>query len=173
MGKGIMSTKSVCMLKWVATFWLLQSIAVAAQTGPPVGKQSPNLIGRTLDDKLYRLSDDTTQPKVINFFWVECTPCKKEMPELAKKEKTYSKVKFIAVHTKEENPDRVRQFVKALAGAPSIIVLTTGSLQETFNYVGLPHTMVLDKNNVVLANLVGYTPENMQKLKKILNELNK
>ena len=95
------------------------------------------------------------------------------MPELAIMEKVYSKVKFISVHTKEEPVQLVEQFIKSLAGAPSTIVLTTGSLKESFEYAGLPHTIVLDQNNIVLANFVGYTPENMQQLKKLLDSLNK
>lgn len=157
----------------VALLSLHSVLAVAAQLGPAVGKVSPNLIGRTLDGKLYRLAADKAGPKVINFFWVECQPCKKEMPELAEMEKTYKKVKFISVHTQEEPVQIVQQFINKLAGAPSTIVLTSGSLKETFEYAGLPHTMVLDQNNIVLANFVGYTTDNMQQLKKLLDGLNK
>ena len=95
------------------------------------------------------------------------------MPELAEMEKTYKKVKFISVHTQEEPVQIVQQFINKLAGAPSTIVLTSGSLKETFEYAGLPHTMVLDQNNLVLANFVGYTTDNMQQLKKLLDGLNK
>jgi hypothetical protein len=95
------------------------------------------------------------------------------MPELAKLEKQYSGVKFISVHTQPDNPENVAKFVKSLSGAPSNIVLTSGGLQDTFHYLGLPHTIVLDSDNVVLMNLVGYTPDNMRRLGKILHELTK
>jgi len=95
------------------------------------------------------------------------------MPELAKLEKQYPGVKFISVHTQESKPEVVEKFVQSLAGAPSNIVLTSGGIQETFQYLGLPHTMVLDSNNVVLMNLVGYTPDNMKRLSKALQQLAK
>lgn len=145
----------------------------AEKNGPEIGQPAPNLIGRTLDEKSYRLKSDKGMPKVINFFSVTCKPCRQEMPELAQLEKEYPGIKFISVHTQEEKPETVASFVKSLPGAPSIIVLTSGGLQETFNYMGLPHTLVLDSNNIVLMNLSGYTPDNTQRLIKELQELTK
>lgn len=149
------------------------AVCAAQESGPEIGQPSPNFIGRTLDDKLYRLKNDTGSPKVVNFFWVNCKPCRQEMPELAQLEKHYTGVKFISVHTQDEKPENVVKFVKALQGAPSNIVLTTGGIQETFQYLGLPHTILLDSNNVVLMNFTGYTPDNMQRLNKALQQLAK
>lgn len=141
--------------------------------GPEIGQPSPNIIGRTIADQPYRLKVDKGTPKVINFFWVSCKPCKEEMPELAQLEKKYPTVKFISVHTQKESPENVEAFIKALPGAPSNIVLTSGGMQEAFKYHGLPHTIVLDGNNTVLMNLVGYTPENMQRLNEALQQMAK
>lgn len=149
------------------------AVDAATDSGPESGQPVPNLIGRTLDDKLYRLKSDRGSTKVINFFWVGCKPCRQEMPELAKLEQQYAGVKFISVHTQDEKPEAVVKFVKSLAGAPSSIVLTSGGVQETFQYRGLPHTILLDSNNVVLMNLSGYTPENMQRLVNALQQLSK
>jgi len=163
---------------WVKNLFaiiLFLSLTAAVQaeegTGPQVGKLVPNLIGRTLDDKPYLLRKDIGSPKVINFFAVSCKPCRVEMPELAKYERRFKGVKFIAVHALDENPAIVEKFVKSLVDAPSNIILTEGGLQDSFNYLGLPHTIVLDKNNIVLMNLVGYTQENMLDLADQLNKM--
>lgn len=153
--------------------YVLPSSTWAAQNGPEVGQLAPNLIGRTLDDQSYRLKSDKGQPKVINFFWVQCKPCKLEMPELAKMEKQYPGVKFIAVHTQEEKPEAVMKFIQSLPAAPSNIVLTSGGVQENFKYLGLPHTLLLDAENIVLLNLSGYTPANMQRLEQALRKWSK
>jgi thiol-disulfide isomerase/thioredoxin len=149
------------------------SLCVAEEIGPKIGQPVPNLIGRTLDDQSYRLKSDTGSPKVINFFSVSCKPCRQEIPELAKLEKQYPGVKFISVHAQEEKPEVVEKFVKSLPGVPANIVLTSGGLQANFHYLGLPHTMVLDNNNVVLMNLVGYTSANMRALNNALQRLPK
>lgn len=156
-----------------ALLCVLPSSAWAAQNGPEKGQPSPNLIGRTLDDQSYRLKSDKGRPKVINFFWVQCKPCKLEMPELAKMEKQHPGVKFIAVHTQEEKPEAVVKFIQSLPSAPSNIVLTSGGVQESFQYAGLPHTLLLDAENIVLLSLSGYTPANMQRLEQAIWKLSK
>jgi thiol-disulfide isomerase/thioredoxin len=165
------------MLKSFLGLALLFLFSFAAQaeegTGPQVGKPAPNLIGRTLDDQPYMLKKDKGSPKVINFFAVTCKPCRVEMPELAKFQRRFKGVKFISVHALEENPAIVEKFVKSLSDAPSNIVVTEGGLQESFNYLGLPHTIVLDSNNIVLMNLVGYTQENMLNLGSQLQKMEK
>jgi thiol-disulfide isomerase/thioredoxin len=164
-----MSVKSLIL----AVIFFSLSLAAQAEegTGPQVGKPVPNLIGRTLDDQPYLLKKDKGTPKVINFFAVSCKPCRVEMPELAKYERRFQGVKFISVHALDENPAIVAKFVKSLADAPSNIVLTEGGLQETFNYLGLPHTIVLDSNNIVVMNLVGYTQDNMLDLASQLEKM--
>ncbi len=146
-------------------------ICAAEGGGPEIGQPSPNIMGRTLDDHAYRLKADTGRQKVINFFSVTCVPCQQEMPELAKLEKQYQGVKFISVHTEEVKAETIVKFIQSLPAAPSNIVLTSGGLQETVQYLGLPHTIVLDSDNVVLMNLVGYTPDNMRRLSKKLREM--
>ncbi len=163
------------LVKNLFTIVLFSTLAFSVQAeegaGPQVGKLVPNLIGRTLDDQPYLLKKDIGYPKVINFFAVSCKPCRVEMPELAKYERRFKGVKFISVHALDENPAIVEKFVKSLSDAPSNIILTEGGLQDSFNYLGLPHTILLDKNNIVLMNLVGYTRENMLDLADQLNKM--
>ncbi len=150
--------------------------AVNNGNGPVVGKPSPNLLGRTLDDKPYNLNSDLGRTKVINFFWISCKPCREELPELARLEKKFKKVKFIAVHTAlykdAEEPGNVAKFIKSLPAAPTNIVLTTSKeLGDNFNINAQPHTMILDENNVVLLNISGNNKANMQQLASELNRL--
>ena len=139
--------------------------------GLKVGSKAPNIVGRTMVGKLYRLSKDVKKPKVINFFWVYCKPCKKEMPELAVLEKKYPNVKFISVHTEDMKKEKVEQFLKGLSGSPSHTILSNRSMKKQFKFMGLPHTVVLDADNTVRARISGYTEENMKKLEDALKRL--
>lgn len=138
-----------------------------------IGDKAPNLIGRTLDNSLYRLSDDTQRVKVINFFWIGCQPCRKEIPELAKIEQKYSKIKFISVHAKDDKQEEVKKFIVSLEVVPKTIILAGNMVRERFLFTGLPYTLLLDQNNSVIASFSGYTPESMKKLESILHELSK
>ena len=89
-----------------------------------------------------------------------------------------SNVKFISVHTslakKAEELESVSKFVKSLKGAPSNIVVTKNKeLGTEFNIVGLPHTMILDENNIVLMNISGYDKKNMKRLVDALQKITK
>lgn len=136
-----------------------------------IGEKSPNLIGRTLDNSLYRLSEDTLKVKVINFFWIGCEPCRREIPELARMEQKYSKVKFISVHARDDTPEAVKKFIASLESTPKTIVLAGSLVRERFLFTGLPYTLILDQNNHVIANFSGYTPDNMKKIEDILYDL--
>lgn len=145
--------------------------AWADTSGIPLGQPAPNFIGRTLDGAPYRLKADVGRPKVINFFAITCRPCAKEMPELAALERQFPAVEFISVNTADDQVATVKKYLSALPSAPSHIVLTAGGLQEIIHYPGLPHTLVLDRDNVVQANLSGYTPGNIKHLRAMLPAL--
>ncbi len=107
-----------------------------------------------------------------------CHPCREELPELALLEKQFKEVKFISVHTSlykhAEEPETVAKYIKSLKGAPSHIVLTTSKeLGSDFNIMGLPHTMILDENNIVLMNIIGYDKKNIQRLEQELHRITK
>ena len=50
------------------------------------------------DGQLFSMRALKERPKVVNFFWVECQPCKQELPELAQLQQTYPSVVFLALH---------------------------------------------------------------------------
>lgn len=172
-----MLVKNLILQLWLFTA-TCAVFAATNGTGPEIGQTSPMLYGRTLDDAIYSLKRDLGQKKVINFFWVGCHPCREELPELARLEKQFTNVKFISVHTSlyqhAEEPETVAKYIKSLKGAPSNIVLTTSKeLGNDFNIMGLPHTMVLDENNIVLMNISGYDKKNMKKLAVELQRITK
>lgn len=102
---------------------------------------------------------------------MHCIPCKTELPELAELEKRYPQLSFVSVQVEEVSDDTVISFVKGLPAAPKTVVLGSMLLKDLYNLRGFPHTVLLDKNNKVLLNLVGYNPENKALLLKKLPEL--
>lgn len=146
----------------------LVDVAESISAGPVKGTIAPDFVGRTIEGKLYKLSRDKGEAKVVNFFWVYCEPCKKEMPELAGLEKKYPKFKFISVHTYDSDGEKVEEFLKVLPSHPSNIVLAGNRIKGDYKYPGLPHTVVMDKDNKVLFNLVGFSKGNMVKLEELL-----
>ena len=68
------------------------------------------------------------KPIVLNFFWVECKPCRKELPHLAQLEQQYGdKAQFLAVHSglrtktgMNYNQQQVQKFIDSLPALTSV-----------------------------------------------------
>ena len=67
--------------------------------------------------------------------------------------------------------EKIEAFLKKLSGHPSKVLIATDSIKGHFKFMGLPHTIVLDKNNIVRKNLSGFTEANMKRLEKTLKGL--
>ena len=77
------------MSRWFLVLALcLTSLGVTALE---IGQTAPQIVGRDVSKALFALSRMDAKPKVLNFFWVGCLPCKKEIPLLAEKEKQYQR----------------------------------------------------------------------------------
>ncbi len=149
---------------------LLFSPAVWAE-GLAVGTPAPSFMGRTMEDKVFILSKQEARPKVLNFFWVKCIPCKKELPEMARMEKEHPNVQFVAVHCDSNPRSEVVEFLAALPGHPATVVMAGRKLMELYNFTGYPHTVLMDSNNVITHVLSGFTEDNMTKVEQAIKAL--
>ncbi|MBI5179579.1 MAG: TlpA family protein disulfide reductase [Nitrospinae bacterium] len=152
----------------MVTLFFLAAPSFAAREGLSEGMDAPNFVGEMLDGKYYSLARDGRGPKVLNFFWVKCVPCKKELPELAELEKKHPGVKFISVHTETTPEKEVKAFLASLAGHPRIVVMSTRKVMESYRFNQLPHTVILDADNRVRFVISGYTDENMRKVESAI-----
>ena len=143
-----------------------------------IGQKAPKLIGRQLSDNgIFFLNHKPKKPKVINFFWIECIPCKEELPEIAALEKRYPNVLFYAFHsgvnTKNSQNytiEDTKAFIKTLKNAPKNIIWGGANVMtEGWKIKAYPSTVVLDSNNKVKMKLYGYSHQNMLKLVKMLD----
>lgn len=131
----------------------------------------PDIFGKTLSGHLFRLQAELGRPKVLNFFSTSCTPCKRELPELAVFEKKYPHVDVIAVHASSGSRETVRRFVDDLSAAPTVVVCGSSAVKDDFGFRGFPHTILVGGDGTVLAQFVGYSPDNMKRMERLLERL--
>lgn len=148
---------------------LLLSLVCFQVSALEIGSDTPNLFGRTLDGKLFRLSEKTG-PVVINFFWVECKPCVKEMPELAHLGSKYPKIDVISVHVEDEERSTVQDFVNRLPAHPKTIVTASPAVKGAFDIRALPHTVIVNKGKVELV-VEGYTEKSFSRIKRHMSTM--
>ncbi|MEY8198882.1 MAG: TlpA disulfide reductase family protein [Colwellia sp.] len=144
-----------------------------------VGDSSPQIIGRDIQGGLFALTRLENKPKVINFFWVDCKPCRKELPLLSKKEQQYSKVIFVAIHAElnfktDTNYDvrDIKVFSETLKSHPKKMVLGSDRLKKQYSLQGFPATILLSANNTVEEILYGFNNKTIKQLDSWLKKQN-
>jgi thiol-disulfide isomerase/thioredoxin len=160
---GTSVVKSVVLLMSL----IMSSLTVALD----VGDKAPQIIGRNLDGSLFALSRMEAKPQVLNFFWVECKPCKEEIPLLAKKEGMYPNVEFAVIHA-AANPETdtnydiqdIQRFSESLNAFPRNLVLGSDRLRQQYGITGYPYSVLLSADNKVEQVLNGFNSSTVQKL---------
>lgn len=159
------------MLKAMCTTLLLLFTTCVIAT--PSGQAAPNIFGRHINGDLYVLSKQAAKPRVINFFWVDCVPCRKEIPLLAQKARQYPQVDFVVVHA-EMNPQtdtnydisHIQDFVATLTAYPANVVLGNARLKEpkAYNIPAFPLSVLVNKHGIIEQRLVGFNDATVTKL---------
>ncbi len=153
------------------TSLILIFLTVQSAMALSVGDKAPQIIGRDISGSLFALSRLDKKPKVINFFWVQCKPCQKELPLLAQKEKKYPDVIFSAIHAElnqdtgsNYNIEDIQVFAKSLKAHPKSLVLGSDRLKQEFGVQGFPATVLLSADNTVEKILYGFNEKTVKQL---------
>lgn len=155
---------------------VLMLIIAAPLSAKTVGADAPNIVGRDVKNGgLFSLSRVSDKPKVVNFFWVDCIPCKKEIPLLASKEKKHPNVDFIVVHSESNaatgsnyDTEEIERYVASLDASPKTIVLGSPRLKNTYAIPGFPYSVLLSADNKIEGILIGYNEQTVATLEKWL-----
>lgn len=130
----------------------------------------PSLFGVRMDDSLFSTSQLPKRARVVNFFWVGCEPCRKEIPLLARKEKQYPNVDFVLVHLEpnskgEDYPlSEIRAYINSLPAAPANTIRVTKRMKEELGIQAYPMTALVAADGKIDKLLTGLTPEVQQTL---------
>lgn len=138
----------------------VQNIEFIDQSGKKI--TNTNLIGKV---------------SVINLWATWCSPCVKELPSIDRLAKTVSQedIKIYAVSQDRAGNKIVPPYFQKLNLKNLIIYLDNqGSLMAAFKTPVLPTTIIIDKNGMEIARLVGGinwdSPEVINYLKKVSTE---
>lgn len=135
------------------------------------GDQAPEIMGRKTKGGLFKLSAERGKYIVVNFFSTICKPCREEMPELAALEQKFPKVLFVSVLAEDKELEDVNDFISKIPLVPQTVICGSAMVKSDYRFLGFPHTVVLDVKGKVVVQYIGYTPENMKQLEKVLSGL--
>jgi thiol-disulfide isomerase/thioredoxin len=114
---------------------------------------------------------------LINFWTTWCPPCKEEMPALQEAYDRYQQRGFIVLGvnwTAVDDREQILPFVQEL-GLTFPILLDIDSVvsEDTYNLLGLPTTVFVDRNGIVTEVFIGALQlETLQlKIESMLEEI--
>ena len=135
----------------------------------------PKII-KELKFKDFNLQDiDLTNKKgnimIINFWASWCQPCKKEMPSLEKLAQNYKKIKIYPVNMEKPNKLRARDFYNSV-GITSLDIYFDPefNLVKVFKIRGMPTSILIDKNGMEFARVIGEIDFNDKAFKGFLKK---
>lgn len=138
-------------------------IGAAGNVGPEIGKLAPDFTLADLKGKNVKLKDVINQNKVtlVNFWATWCPPCRGEIPELIDLYTKYGsqKMALLAIDI-QEDPGRVKSFVKDNGMNFPILLDTRGMVANIYRVSGIPTTYIIDGKGTIRDMIIGGTTLN-------------
>jgi len=115
------------------------------------GKKAPEFEGKDLDDKNIKLSDLKGKVVVLKFWFVQCIPCIKEMPELNKmmeeKYKNNKDVVFISLCL--DGKEAIKKLLEKHPFSYRTLYNMKDAAMNDYKITAYPTHFVIDKNGIV------------------------
>lgn len=181
------------VLLLLASYWLQPDFARSG-AGPAVGKPAPslNLVSLPTSDDAASATDTqfgfaTDQVTVLHFWGTWCSPCRRELPELAELQRELStnpKFRFIAVscpgfddRSLDTLAQRTREFYKThQIELPTYADPDTSSRRSVLDLMqreamAYPTTILIDPQGIIQATWVGIPPGGVDTIRDKITQL--
>jgi thiol-disulfide isomerase/thioredoxin len=124
-----------------------------------------------IDIEGYKIDPKSLAGKVVvlNFWFINCPPCRQEIPELNKIAATYASnpdIVFIAIATDEK--DKLKEFLKENPFAYHI-VSDGRELATKYGIKGYPTNVIIGKDGKVKLHSMGYGPYTLDGFTKAID----
>lgn len=120
-----------------------------------VGKQLPTFSFPTIDEKEHSIEEFIGKPLIINFWGINCPPCRKEFPEFVKFYQKYKKqgLEIITLNV-DSSLDKQRKFLEHQE-MPWVVGTDKDELFQKWNYRFIPMSILVDPNGTIVDEHVG------------------
>ncbi len=139
-----------------------------------VGRTGPPLEGTGLDGQPVKLEALRDKVVLLDFWATWCVPCVQAMPGLQKLSEQYKDkpVVVIGVNQDSKSQDKkVRQFLEDKKITFRQVLDPEGKSGRAYKVVGLPTTVLLDKQGVIQAVHIGSSPTLHEELARQIDRL--
>ena len=142
-------------------------------------KMLPSANLKTLEGKTINVQElgKTGKITVISFWATWCSPCKKELDDIADYYDEWQEkygIELVAISVDDaRSAAKVPAMVKEKGWKYRVLLDPAKELQMAANIQAVPHTFVLDQNGNIVFEHNGYTPGDELELEELFKELKK
>ncbi|MBI2883850.1 MAG: TlpA family protein disulfide reductase [Candidatus Methylomirabilis oxyfera] len=126
---------------------------------PDTGHLAPDFTLKTLEGNTIQLSEFRGKKVVLINFWATwCPPCRLEMPTMQQIYSEYKERGFeiLAVNIEPDAEQAISDFVKELRLTFPILLDPDMKVIRKFRVIGLPVSVLIDRQGIVRAKEIGY-----------------
>ncbi|MCD6282907.1 redoxin domain-containing protein [bacterium] len=120
-----------------------------------VGDQLPTFSFATIDEKKHSIEEFIGKPLIINFWGINCPPCREELPELVKFYEKYKGegLEIITLNL-DASLDKQRKFLE-YQEMPWVVGYDDTEMFRKWNYRYIPTSILVDPNGTVVDERIG------------------
>ncbi len=168
-----LNTKIFLFLKILLhiSFLTTGTLSVAAEI--KVNDKAPYITLRDINNRLiFGKNILKEKPIIAGFFFTDCLPCKKEIPELELLNKKYSqKIKMFLIATDKEGADAVVPYMKMMNITIDVLIDKYSDVARDYGVTKYPSLFIIGRNGKVLYSCYGYKKDNIRNIEKIIKGL--
>ncbi len=157
------------MKKTLTVFFLVLFISVKSFGQYYVDFIKPDLDGN--DVSLSKLLEKG--PVMISFWATWCSPCKEEMKKMQPIYEKYKNQGFTYLAVNQDNQksiSKVKSFINANNYSFPVVLDLDKHVFEDYNGIGLPYSLIIDKNKNIIAKHLGYITGDEIKIEKEIQD---
>lgn len=112
-------------------------------------------------------------PVMVSFWATWCTPCKEELKRLQPLYEKYKDQGFTYLAVNQDNQKsiaKVKSFINANSYSFPVVLDAEKSIFEAYSGIGMPYSLIIDKNKKIVAKHLGYVTGDDEKIEKEIKE---
>ncbi len=149
---------SIITLTILALGLMVTGCASGSSSVATVGQPAPDFTLPDLDGESVSLSDFEGRPLFINFWRINCTPCREELPYLqAVYEERQGELVMLNINIGDD-ASSIKQFLQNDGFSPSVLLDTDITVARIYAIPGTPTAFFIDKEGIIRAKVIGPFP---------------
>ena len=123
-----------------------------------VGQPAPDFTLPNLNGEAVSLSDFAGRPVFINFWRINCNPCREEIPFLqAVAEETQGELVMLGINVGDDTSS-IEQFLENNSFSLLILLDSDITVARKYGIPGTPTTFFIDEEGIIKAKVIGPFP---------------